>query len=142
MASVSYRQVGVVEDLLKQIKRAILNLQSWNEGVQSADHWLSSADGMKTLAANCMLIPSACPMAATCLHQIAFSALLESEVYRTAFYAVRRRLYFYTLLKRYLNFTPVLAVPSQVMRLSLMVTLTTNVSPLLFLAVMVFSFTT
>jgi len=56
MASVSYRQIGVVEDLLRQIKSAILNLQSWNQDVQSADHWLSSADGMKTLAANCMLI--------------------------------------------------------------------------------------
>ena len=48
--------MGVVEDLLRQIKSAILNLQSWNKDVQSADYWLSSADGMKTLAANCMLI--------------------------------------------------------------------------------------
>ena len=56
MASVSYRQMGFVEDLLRQIKSAIQNLQSWNKDVQSADHWLSSADGMKTLAANCMLI--------------------------------------------------------------------------------------
>lgn len=56
MASMSYKQLEVVEDLLKQIKQAILDLQSWNEGVSTVDDWLSSPDGMKTLAANCMLI--------------------------------------------------------------------------------------
>ena len=56
MESVSYRQLEIVEDLLQQIRQAIHDLQKWNEGINSADDWLSSAEGMKTLAANCMLI--------------------------------------------------------------------------------------
>ena len=56
MESVSYRQLEIVIDLLQQIKQAITDLQKWNEGISSAEDWLKSSDGMKTLAANCMLI--------------------------------------------------------------------------------------
>ena len=56
MESVSYRQLEIVIDLLQQIKQAITDLQKWNEGISSAEDWLNSSDGMKTLAANCMLI--------------------------------------------------------------------------------------
>jgi len=56
MESVSYKQLTIVEDLLSQIRQAILDLQEWNEDIANADDWLSSPEGMKTLAANCMLI--------------------------------------------------------------------------------------
>ncbi len=56
MASISFRQLQVVEDQLLQIKEAILNLQTWNKSLTSVDDLLTSADGMKTLAADCMLI--------------------------------------------------------------------------------------
>ena len=56
MESLSYQQLQVVEDLLEQIHHAILELKEWNKGVDNPDAWLMSADGMKTLAANCMMI--------------------------------------------------------------------------------------
>lgn len=56
MESLSSKQLAIVNDLLGQIKQAILDLQLWNENFMSADDWLSSPDGMKTLAANCMLL--------------------------------------------------------------------------------------
>ena len=56
MESLSSKQLAIVNDLLGQIKRAILDLQQWNESIKNADEWLSSPDGMKTLAANCMLL--------------------------------------------------------------------------------------
>ena len=56
MEYLSYKQLEIVEDMLLQIKGAILDVQKWNENVSSADDWLSSPDGMKTLAASCMLI--------------------------------------------------------------------------------------
>lgn len=56
MASLSYRQLQIVEDYLEQIHHAILDLKEWNKGIDSPDTWLMSADGMKTLAANCMLL--------------------------------------------------------------------------------------
>ena len=56
MESVSYNQLKIVIDLLQQIKQAITDLQKWNEGISAAEDWLNSSDGMKTLAANCMLI--------------------------------------------------------------------------------------
>ena len=56
MESVSYKQLEIVKDLLSQIQRAILDLQTWNKHITNADDWLSSPDGMKTLAASCMLI--------------------------------------------------------------------------------------
>ena len=56
MESLSFKQLEIFGDMLRQIKQAILDLQQWNENIVSADDWLSSADGMKTLAANCMLL--------------------------------------------------------------------------------------
>ena len=56
MESLSFQQMQVVEDQLQQISKAIHQLQEWNAGIASADDWLLSPDGMKTLAANCMLI--------------------------------------------------------------------------------------
>lgn len=56
MEYLSYKQLEIVEDLLQQIKGAILDVQKWNENVANADDWHSSPDGMKTLAASCMLI--------------------------------------------------------------------------------------
>ena len=56
MESLSYQQLQVVEDLLEQIHHAILDLKEWNKDVDNPDAWLMSADGMKTLAANCMMI--------------------------------------------------------------------------------------
>ena len=56
MASLAYRQLQIVEDYLGQIHHAILDLKEGNKGIDSPDTWLMSADGMKTLAANCMLL--------------------------------------------------------------------------------------
>ena len=56
MVSVSLQQLRIVEDQLRQIREAISNLEAWNESVASVNDLLSSPDGMKTLAADCMLI--------------------------------------------------------------------------------------
>ncbi len=56
MASISFQQLNVVEDQLKQIIEAINNLELWNEGITCIDDLLCSPEGMKTLAADCMLI--------------------------------------------------------------------------------------
>ena len=56
MASISFRQLQIVEDQLKQIQQAILTMEEWNKDLKSVDDLLSSPDGMKTLAADCMLI--------------------------------------------------------------------------------------
>ena len=56
MESLSSKQLGIVNDLLGQIRQAVLDLQQWNENIKDADEWLSSPEGMKTLAANCMLL--------------------------------------------------------------------------------------
>ncbi len=56
MEYVSYKQLEIVEDLLLQIRNAIHDLQTWNDSISNADDWLSSPEGMKTLAASCMLI--------------------------------------------------------------------------------------
>ena len=56
MESLSSKQLEIVNDLLGQIRQAILDLQQWNETITNADEWLSSPEGMKTLAANCMLL--------------------------------------------------------------------------------------
>lgn len=39
-----------------QIKAAIVQLQDWNAEVESVDDYYNSPDGMKNLAASCMLI--------------------------------------------------------------------------------------
>lgn len=46
----------LAHETLLNIKRAILMLQEWNEGVESADEWLSSTYGMQKLAGNAMMI--------------------------------------------------------------------------------------
>ncbi len=42
--------------LLVQIRTAILQLKDWNGNIISSDDYYSSPDGMKNLAASCMLI--------------------------------------------------------------------------------------
>ena len=56
MASISLQQLKIVEDQLRQIQEAIHNLELWNASVTNVDELLSSPSGMKTLAADCMLI--------------------------------------------------------------------------------------
>ena len=41
---------------LLQIKEAIEQLQDWNKDIQNVDDYYSTPDGMKNLAASCMLI--------------------------------------------------------------------------------------
>ena len=48
----SNRVVGT----LSQIKAAILQLQEWNKDVLSPDDYYCSSDGMRNLAASCMLL--------------------------------------------------------------------------------------
>ncbi|MBQ9678386.1 MAG: DUF86 domain-containing protein [Prevotella sp.] len=45
-----------IKSTLEQIRTAIAQLKEWNEGVNSADDYYMSSDGMQKLAANCMLI--------------------------------------------------------------------------------------
>ena len=42
--------------LLVQIRTAIIQLKEWNNNVQSSDDYYCSPDGMKNLAASCILI--------------------------------------------------------------------------------------
>lgn len=54
MASTSYNER--VRSMLLQIKDAIHQLKDWNKNVQDADDYYCSPEGMKLLAASCMLI--------------------------------------------------------------------------------------
>ena len=56
MALISFQQLRIVEDQLLQIRESIHNLEVWNGSLNSIDDLLASPDGMKTLAADCMLI--------------------------------------------------------------------------------------
>ena len=56
MESLSSQHIDIIHDQLQQIINAIQNLQEWNECVDSADFYLESPEGMKTLAASCMLL--------------------------------------------------------------------------------------
>ena len=56
MESLSFENLEVIRENLLNIRKSILMLQEWNEGVQSTDEWTSSSSGMQKLAANCMLI--------------------------------------------------------------------------------------
>ena len=56
MASISLQQLRIVEDQLRQIQEAIHNLELWNESLTDVNELLTSSGGMKTLAADCMLI--------------------------------------------------------------------------------------
>ncbi len=46
----------IVADSLLRIQEAILQISEWNTGITSGDDYVSSPDGMKTLAATCMLL--------------------------------------------------------------------------------------
>ena len=52
----SLQQLRVVEDMLRQIRESIHNLEVWNESYSDVSQMLTSPDGVKTLAADCMLI--------------------------------------------------------------------------------------
>ena len=56
MAATSLQQLRVVEDMLKQIRESIHNLELWNAPYSDVNEMLISPDGVKTLAADCMLI--------------------------------------------------------------------------------------
>lgn len=56
MASISLQQLKIVEDQLHQIQEAIHNLELWNNSLTDVNELLESPSGMKTLAADCMLI--------------------------------------------------------------------------------------
>lgn len=56
MVSISLQQLKVVEDTLLQIRESIRNLELWNKPYTDVNEMLSSPDGVKTLAADCMLI--------------------------------------------------------------------------------------
>jgi len=54
--SISFQQLRVVEDILRQIQEAIRNLELWNGEITDVNVLLTSPGGMKTLAADCMLL--------------------------------------------------------------------------------------
>lgn len=56
MALMSFQQLRIVEDLLMQIRESIHNLELWNDSITDVEELLTSPEGMKTLAADCMLI--------------------------------------------------------------------------------------
>ena len=56
MESISYHQLLIVKDTLQQIHDAIIHLQEWNSEMVTVNDLLTSPEGTKTLAANCMLI--------------------------------------------------------------------------------------
>ena len=56
MASISLQQLRIVEDTLKQIRESIHNLELWNAPFVEVNDMLTSPEGSKTLAADCMLI--------------------------------------------------------------------------------------
>jgi uncharacterized protein with HEPN domain len=56
MESISFQQLKIVEDQLHQIREAIHNLEVWNGTITDINELLTSENGMKTLAADCMLI--------------------------------------------------------------------------------------
>lgn len=58
MVFMLYPKQKRILETLHQIKEAILLLQKWNQEVTKVDDYLLSPDGMKNLAASCMLIES------------------------------------------------------------------------------------
>ena len=56
MESISLQHLRIVEDQLRQIQEAIQNLELWNASLADVEDLVKSPDGMKTLAADCMLI--------------------------------------------------------------------------------------
>jgi uncharacterized protein with HEPN domain len=56
MASSSYNREDRAKAILSQILDAIKDLEEWNESVITADDYYCSPEGMKNLAASCMLL--------------------------------------------------------------------------------------
>ncbi len=56
MVSLSSEQRELARRTLSQIQSAILQLKEWNVDLVSPDDWIRSSEGMKQLAANCMLV--------------------------------------------------------------------------------------
>lgn len=54
--SISLQNLKVVEDQLHQIQEAIQKLELWNAALTDVNDLVASPEGMKTLAADCMLI--------------------------------------------------------------------------------------
>ena len=46
----------IVSDTLSQIREAIDNIKEWSREIKSGDDFVTSSDGMRTLAAVCMLL--------------------------------------------------------------------------------------
>ncbi len=49
-------KIDIVYESLRQIEKSILLLIEWNKDISSADDYYLSPEGMKNLAASCMLI--------------------------------------------------------------------------------------
>lgn len=56
MEFISFDKKDRILSSLQQIEKSILLLQDWNKDLQSVDDYLLSAEGVKNLAASCMLI--------------------------------------------------------------------------------------
>lgn len=56
MESISLQQLRIIEDTLKQIREAIHNLEAWNESLTDVKDFHTTPEGIKTLAADSMLI--------------------------------------------------------------------------------------
>jgi len=56
MASISLQQLRIIEDTLKQIRESIHNLEVWNESLTDVNDFHNTPEGVKTLAADSMLI--------------------------------------------------------------------------------------
>ena len=55
MESISLQQLRIVEETLRQIRESIHNLEVWNESLVDVQDFYTTP-GVKTLAADCMLI--------------------------------------------------------------------------------------
>lgn len=58
MESISSREAGVAIHTLSQLTEACDMIQYWNRNVSCVDDYVTSPDGMETMAASCMLIES------------------------------------------------------------------------------------
>ncbi len=56
MVSISSAQRETLLDLLQNIHDSILQLKEWNKDIHDINELLTSAEGVKTLTADCMLI--------------------------------------------------------------------------------------
>ena len=56
LTGMEYTLSNRVLRLLTQVRMAIRQLNEWNEGVTTPDDYYNSPEGMKNLAASCMLI--------------------------------------------------------------------------------------